>query len=251
MGLHLGGLMSGLQSAASIVASLAGQTITALKFVSSQVSGSNAFEVSTTGARVKFGPGTTDYAESDGATRVTFAGNITGGGLATNSSIGEVALTGSASYLYFSNAGAAAGVIYSNMSSANASSTNAAIKVYTANALDATDLVFSIATMGNTIKLFGVTYAGSLVIPNTDSTGTPGAASINQAAGRSSIALGAATITITNSLVTAASMIFISPLARDATGLLPAVTTTGAGSFIVTTTANCTANLPFNWWVLS
>lgn len=49
MGLSLSGLQSGIQS-------LVGQVVTALKFSSSQVNGSNAFEVQTAGARVAVGP---------------------------------------------------------------------------------------------------------------------------------------------------------------------------------------------------
>lgn len=68
MGLHIGGLMSAIQGAAATIASLVGQTITALKFTSSQASGSDAFSVTTTGARWHIGAGATDYLYSDGVT---------------------------------------------------------------------------------------------------------------------------------------------------------------------------------------
>lgn len=93
--------------------------------------------------------------------------------------------------------------------------------------------------------------SGSLRISATDSTGTPGAATINKTAGRSAIALGASSVVITNNQVVAGSLVFIQPLARDATGLLPAVTTTASGSFTVSTSANCTAALSFNWHVIN
>lgn len=55
--------------------SLTGQVITALQFVSTQASGSDAFKVTTNGARWHFGAGASDYASSDGTT-VTFAGPL-------------------------------------------------------------------------------------------------------------------------------------------------------------------------------
>ena len=85
-----------------------------------------------------------------------------------------------------------------------------------------------------------------------DTTGTPGSATSNSATGRSSIAIGASSCVITNNLVTAASRIFISPKARDATGLLPIVSAQVAStSFTVSTVGNCTAALPFDWWVIT
>jgi hypothetical protein len=62
-----------MQGAVSGVAALLGQIVTALKFISTQASGSDAFAVTTNGARVHFGAGATDYASSDGTT-VAFAG---------------------------------------------------------------------------------------------------------------------------------------------------------------------------------
>lgn len=75
MGLILGGLQSGVSSAASIIASLAGQAISALSYTATQISGSDAFAVSNNGARVHFGAGASDYASSNGTT-VTFAGPV-------------------------------------------------------------------------------------------------------------------------------------------------------------------------------
>lgn len=143
-------------------------------------------------------------------------------------------------------------VMLPNLSAANGGATAlaAAVKAQPANALDATDYVFSVANNTPT-NLFAVAFNGSIQLPSTDSTGTPGNATINQATGRSSIAAAASSCVITNSLVTAASHVFISPRTRDATGLLPLVTTIGAGSFTVTTTAGCTANLVFDWFVVT
>jgi hypothetical protein len=80
----------------------------------------------------------------------------------------------------------------------------------------------------------------------TDSTGTPGAATINRPTGKSAIAAGASSVVITNSLVTAASRVIITPHARDAT-CKEIIAVPAAGSFTVSGTANATAALPFSW----
>jgi len=82
----------------------------------------------------------------------------------------------------------------------------------------------------------------------TDSTGTPGAATINKPIGKSAIALGAASVVITNSLVSAASHVVITPHARDAT-CKELIVVPAAGSFTVSGSANATAALPFSWEV--
>lgn len=96
---------------------------------------------------------------------------------------------------------------------------------------------------------FGVmTSTGQYNCSGTDSTGTPGAATIDKPSGKSAIAAGASSVTITCNAVTAASRLMVTFHARDATGLLP-IAVPGAGSFTVTTSANCTAALPFSWEV--
>lgn len=82
----------------------------------------------------------------------------------------------------------------------------------------------------------------------TDSTGTPGAVTINRPIGKSAIAAGAASVVITNSLVAAASHVVITPHARDAT-CKELIVVPAAGSFTVSGTAAATAALPFSWEV--
>lgn len=82
----------------------------------------------------------------------------------------------------------------------------------------------------------------------TDSTGTPGAATIDKPTGKSSIALGAASVTITCSLCAATSRVMITPHARDAT-CKELIVVPGAGSFVVSGSAAATADLPFSWQV--
>lgn len=216
------GLFSGWQSAGSsiaqIIAQLAGQTVSMLKLTLTQAAGQDALAISNNGARVHFGAGANDYASSDGTT-VTFAGPV-----AVTSDI--------------SANGGAAGVLTTQ--GGFQMSTNKAIYL---NGATQTKLIFWDGTR------FNIT-GGGLLVDTGDSSGTPGNATINAPAGRSAIAAGTASVTITNSLAQAASKIFISPLARDATGLLPTVTTHGVGSFIVTTSGNCTAALSFDWWIV-
>ncbi len=108
MSLVTGGLQSGGGGpASSLGPGATGTTLvlsgasTALQFISTQVTGADAFKVTTNGARFHFGAGASDYASSDGTT-VTFAsplsavgniistsGNISapGGGISSGGSI--------------------------------------------------------------------------------------------------------------------------------------------------------------------
>jgi len=113
--------------------------------------------------------------------------------------------------------------------------------------IDSSNITFSeTGTFGTILKLGStglVTFAG------TDSSGTPGAATINKPVGKSAIAAGASSVVITNSLVVAGSVVLITAHARDATCLdLIAVPT--AGSFTVSGSAAATATLPFSWQVI-
>jgi len=132
-------------------------------------SGNNAFAVSSNGARVDFGAGANDYASSDGTT-VTYAGAVTVNSTMTVASGGQLVVaadtinfTNTLSNLYFNNTAAGAGVITSNISAANAGSTasTAMLKFYPQQALDSTDWVFSLGTVGNAASIFSVSYAGT------------------------------------------------------------------------------------------
>lgn len=80
----------------------------------------------------------------------------------------------------------------------------------------------------------------------TDSTGSPGNATINRPIGKSAIAVGASSCVITNSHATAAMHCLITPHARDAT-CKELIAVCGAGTITVSGTANATAALPFSW----
>ncbi len=89
--------------------------------------------------------------------------------------------------------------------------------------------------------LSGNTYSGSIDWDNTDSSGTPGNVTINKPAGKFAVAIGAPSVTVTNSLVTAASMVFCQIQFTDATHTEIRTVVPGTGSFVYTGNANATA----------
>jgi hypothetical protein len=240
-----GGLKSFRDSVSSIIASLVGQDIVARSITLTQVASSVAVQL-VDGARLKLGAGTTDYLTSNGAAKITAAGDFK----VTGTTQLDTVLGGGSGPTDYSTTLSFASSI------AGISPTNSMMNIYPRTAVDADDLLLNVGLSDGT-KKFNVNASGDITtlgiinVPYTDSSGTPGAATIDKISGRSAIALGAATVTITNATVVATSRVFISPRQRDATGLLPQVTTVGAGSFIVTTTAACTAALTFDWWVVN
>jgi hypothetical protein len=84
---------------------------------------------------------------------------------------------------------------------------------------------------------------GQWKYPTTDASGTPGNATINKASGKVAIAGGGgtSTVTVTNNLVTAASIVTATMQATDATCTSIKSVVPTAGSFTVTANANCTA----------
>ena len=95
---------------------------------------------------------------------------------------------------------------------------------------------------------------GKLTFDSTDSSGTPGAATIDKAAGTSAVAAAANSVVITNALVAATSKVLINIRSADTTCIIPRAVP-GAGSFTLTmysvamVATNCTANLTFDWVV--
>jgi hypothetical protein len=83
----------------------------------------------------------------------------------------------------------------------------------------------------------------------TDSSGTPGAATINKPTGISAIASGTNTVTITNSLATATSRVMITWLGDH--GAARWWVNRSAGAFTVVLPTNATANTAFAWEVSS
>lgn len=82
-------------------------------------------------------------------------------------------------------------------------------------------------------------------------TGTVGAVQIDKPAGRAIIALGASTVVVTNSLVTANSIVIAQLAAVDATLTFVKAVVPAAGSFTIHGNANATANCAVNFLVIS
>lgn len=109
--------------------------------------------------------------------------------------------------------------------------------------------------VGSTTLRFQRIWLGTLGlnIDFTDSSGTPGAATINKSSGTSAFAAGAGSVVITSSTATTAARFQVQPLRADATcTLTPWVVTKASGSFTVATQggAVCTAITAFDWQIV-
>ena len=100
-------------------------------------------------------------------------------------------------------------------------------------------------TTPNTVK--SSNYQGVL----TDNSGTPGNTTINTVRGRAAFAAAGSTVTVTSTLVTAASSIFVSLETTDATLLYLLTAIPAAGSFVVTGNAAATATTKFSFIVFN
>lgn len=83
-----------------------------------------------------------------------------------------------------------------------------------------------------------------------NSTGTPGAATLNTPIGRSTIAAGASSIVITNNRCTTSSVVHAVLQASDATLTQVLRVVPGAGSFTIVGNANATANTAVGWSIV-
>lgn len=113
-----------------------------------------------------------------------------------------------------------------------------------------------IQVKNNNVEMAAISKDGAYGVQGTDSSGSPGAATINKPSGKSAIAASASAVTITDSTVTANSQIYISPLGADATCIFLRVSAiTAATSFVVTgysaasVATACTGNQSFFWEV--
>jgi hypothetical protein len=103
-----------------------------------------------------------------------------------------------------------------------------------------------------TTRLDGTTlFNGAITADTTDSSGTPGAATINKPSGKVAIAIGQSSVTVTNSLVTSASTVLAVLQFADATAttILNVVPTSGA--FTINVNANATAATKVAFLVLN
>jgi len=97
----------------------------------------------------------------------------------------------------------------------------------------------------------GSLLAGDVQVDGTDASGTPGAATINKPSGTVAVAIGAASVTVTNSLVNASSRVFATLQFVDATLTTIRTVVPGSGSFVITGNANATAATKVAFFVIN
>lgn len=93
-------------------------------------------------------------------------------------------------------------------------------------------------------------FGGAIYTGYSDSSGTPGAATINKISGKAAIASAASSVVITNVHVSASSVVLITPMDIDAT-LTRWSVTPASGSFTVTGNAAATATWKFAFLVIN
>ena len=89
---------------------------------------------------------------------------------------------------------------------------------------------------------------GKLVMDPGDSTASPGNATINKPSGRSAIASGSSSVTITNSVVAESSIVLVTMQTEDGSNFIKSVAPAN-GSFTVTLNASAGVNVNFCWVV--
>jgi len=99
---------------------------------------------------------------------------------------------------------------------------------------------------------YAIDKDGAPVLPQRcNTTGTPGAATCNTAAGRSAIASTTNTVTITNSIVASTSIVNAMLQTNDTTCTTVHSIVPSAGSFVINVNGNCAANTNIGWWIVA
>lgn len=124
-----------------------------------------------------------------------------------------------------------------------------------AGSLISKDLALA-ATTGNAInvnsaKLVIAAASGKVSFDATDSSGTPGAATINKPSGQVSVAAGTNSVVVTNSLVSTTSVVLTVMQTNDSTCDYVDSVAPAAGSFTIVTSANCTGNTKIGFVVFN
>jgi hypothetical protein len=106
------------------------------------------------------------------------------------------------------------------------------VQIGAANTLNGTDQIVGFYNDNLATKVLAVEATGKLLFDNSDSSGTPGNATINKPTGKCAVANGASAVTITNSLVTAASIVY-AVIQDNTDNLAVRSVTVAAGSFTI------------------
>ncbi len=113
----------------------------------------------------------------------------------------------------------------------------------------------TVRNSGDTATIFGVqSVASGNYAPTmwaSDESGTPGAAVINRPSGQVAVAIGASSVTVTNDLVTATSVVIATLQSYDATFTQILSVVPGAGSFVITGTAVAAAPTKIGFIVIN
>ena len=115
----------------------------------------------------------------------------------------------------------------------------------------AAQLATSVLSTSAGVPVLSATSAAGLTVRTTDGSGTPGAATINRPSGKVAIALGVASVVVTNSLVTANSTILAVVQSADATLTFIKSVVPTTGSFTITGNAAATANCKVAFFVFN
>lgn len=238
----------GLKSAFNVAALLL-QDIVARSISLTQTTGNIAVQL-VTGARLKLGGGTTDYLTSDGSATVTAAGNFGVGAGVTLTGAGAATFASQATVpTIFATSTNGLSLFGQDANDANA----VGVKIGNTPQLTTTGgKICAIYSDTGTTEVLAVDVAGKIINATAgNSTGTPGAATLNTPSGRSAIAIGAAAVTVTNSLVSATSIVFAVIQTADATLTTLLRVVPGAGTFTITGNANATAATNVGWIVFN
>jgi hypothetical protein len=193
-------------------------TVTARDLTTTAASGATALSM-VNGARAYIG----DTYFSGASTQITASGKFS----ATNGFTGNALSSSTAVPMVLTGADVADG-------------SGIAFQLRSTNTMGAGDVLFKVTN--NTTDVLTVGPAGTFSMDGTDSSGTPGAATINQPIGQVSVAASASSVVVTNSLVTTASVIIPVLQFADATCTQILSCVPGAGAFTITMDAACTAN---------
>jgi hypothetical protein len=99
-------------------------------------------------------------------------------------------------------------------------------------------------------EVLAIDKDGAPVLPQRcDSTGSPGNATCNQAAGRAALGAGNSSIVITNSLIAASSIVNAILQTSDTTCLRIERAVPSAGSVSIQVNSACTATTNLGWWI--
>lgn len=124
--------------------------------------------------------------------------------------------------------------------------------LYIDNSNTATPLIFgnfatNALTTNGSHRITGDVAMSKTITP----AGTTGNIIANTTIGNANLAAAATSLTVTNSLVSATSLIFLTPQTADGTCIAFAITGKGAGSFTITANAACTAETSIAFMVIN